>query len=136
MDKQSYDYGEAMDLIVETLRRNRAKTDAALRARQERVKEEIRESRKAKIIRFLTGPYRRGLNLAWKGMILATQIAAWILIPLAAVAFAHTFASSTLDIESTHGALATIAVYGVAVAAGVKTARETSKHLRAYARTW
>ena len=132
---KGYDHGEAMDLIAETLRRNREKTDAALAARQERVKEEIRESRKAKIIRFLVGPYRNGLNLAWKGLILATQIPAWILIPLAAVAFASTF-TETLDIESTHGALAAIAVYGVAVVAGVKTAKETSQHLRSYDRTW
>ena len=131
-----YNHGKAMDLLAECLRRNRAKTTAArLDARRAEIKASIRAGRKARAIRFLLGPGRAGLNIAWQILIWISQITAWILMLTVAIAFAEAITAG-LDLGSTHGELAAIAVYGVSVVAGIRAARDVSRGLRAYARTF
>ena len=127
MDK-SYDHGEAMDVIAETLRRNREKTDRALAERQERVKEEIRETKKARYARALVRFGRPTVIGLWRLLVLATQAGCWILMPLACLAFAQWFTMG-INVESGHGALAAVATYVVAGIAGIKGAARASRQI-------
>lgn len=71
------------------------------------------------------------INLLWQALIFTGQCAAWIIIPLAGLAFAQHF-TSDLDLNSGHGGLAAVATYIVAIIASVRGAIRTSNYLKSF----
>ena len=78
--------------------------------------------------KFLRGVVRPGINLFAAAFVKLVQIACWVLIPLAALQFADIF-SMQFSTSDTHGQLAILATYGVAVFAGIKGASEASARI-------
>ncbi len=129
---KGYDHGEAMDLLAETLRRNRERTDAALAARQERVKEEIRATWRAKALRAIFKYVRPVTNATWRFWVKLAQVCCWIVIPAIALALAE---AVTAGIQpGGHSELATATAYVVAAISGILAARAASNRLGIYAR--
>ena len=95
----------------------------------EALRAEIRASKKAKILRFLVGPYRSGLNAGWKLLIWIITMSGWLLLPCVGVIFAGAIVES-IDISTTTGQYAAIAAYIVGIVAGCRAAYEAGQGIK------
>ena len=91
---------------------------------------EIRVSRRDKALRFLTGPYRYGLNLGWQFLIWITCMAGWLLLPCAGVIFAGMVVEAYVNTGTVMGQYAALGAYAVGIIAGCKAARDAGHGIK------
>lgn len=120
-----YNHTKSIDLLAETLKRNR---EQVRKAKEEALEAKALAAKQARRARLMVKYGRPAITIAWRLLILAGQAACWILAPIVALAFAQWFTSG-MDLDHGHGALAVLATYIVAGIAGIKGAAQASRQI-------
>ena len=96
---------------------------------QDEIKAEIRASRKAKALRFLTGTVRAGLNKGWQLLIWIASMGAWLLFPCIGILFAGAVAEA-IDTGTDLGQCAAVAAYAIGIVAGCGAAYKAGQGIK------
>ena len=123
-----YSHTKSIDLLAETLKRNREQVQ---KAKQAALEAEALAARKARRARLMVKYGRPAIMVSWRLLVMAGQAACWILAPLVALAFAEWFTQG-MDLDHGHGALAVLATYIVAGVAGIKGAAQASAEIGSF----